>query len=328
MNEQALISVIIPIYNAETYLVDCLNSILEQTHNHLEIILVNDGSTDNSLKVLQEYMDKKQDKRMKLFSIENSGPAGARNFGLEQATGDFLMFVDSDDTISSDLLEVLLATLKGDDELAMCKFSKDFKRVGEGNRKEIFQTQSFVESVKQMYSPGFASAGPVCKLYGRQIFKNLRFPDIMMYEDAAISLQVLSIANKVNFVDYCGYYYRFNPESLTNKKVSERNFAIFDKTEIVLDFVKEHHPEALKLAQTICINDNDYVMLECTRDKSDVSKKLFLQLFEKNKELSKNLGMRKFVYLNSGLLRLGLKLMNKIYYNDFVRNNLKKVLGV
>ena len=86
-----------------------------------------------------------------------------------------------------------------------------------------------------------------------------------MYEDAAISLQVLSIADKVSFVDYYGYYYRFNSESITNKRVSERNLFIFEKTKIMLEFTNENHPEALDIVKTICLNDNDYVMMECTR---------------------------------------------------------------
>lgn len=321
-----LISVIVPVYNAEQYLAECLDSILGQTYHNLEVILINDGSTDNSLKVIEEYAE--NDVRIKAFSIENSGPAKCRNFGLEHFSGDYLMFIDSDDYICKDLIESLFSYIKADHEIAMCKFSKDVHKVGTGDKRLITQTEIFVDSVKQMYSPSFASSGPVCKLYGRKIFDKLRFPTIAMYEDAAISLQALSFASKVSFIDYYGYYYRFNPESITNTKISEKNFAIFDKNKIVLDFVKERHPEAINLARTICLNDNEYVMIESTRVNSDISRIIFNKLFEQNKDLVKNLGSRKFMYLNKKLLYFVMKIMNKVYYNDRIRMLFKKFLGV
>ncbi|WP_270345036.1 glycosyltransferase family 2 protein [Lactococcus petauri] len=321
-----MISVIVPVYNAEQYLAECLDSILGQTYQNLEVILINDGSTDNSLKIIEKYAE--NDVRIKAFSIENSGPAKCRNFGLEHFSGDYLMFIDSDDYICKDLIENLFSYVKTDSEIAMCKFSKDVHKVGAGDKSLITQTEMFVDSVKQMYSPSFASSGPVCKLYGRKIFDKLRFPTIAMYEDAAISLQALSFASKVSFIDYFGYYYRFNPESITNTKISEKNFAIFDKNRIVLDFVKERHPEAINLARTICLNDNEYVMIESTRVNSDISRIIFNQLFEQNKDLVKNLAFRKFMYLNKKLLYFVMKIMNKVYYNDRIRMLFKKILGV
>lgn len=321
-----MISVIVPVYNAEQYLAECLDSILGQTYQNLEVILINDGSTDNSLKIIEKYAE--NDVRIKAFSIENSGPAKCRNFGLEHFSGDYLMFIDSDDYICKDLIENLFSYVKTDSEIAMCKFSKDVHKVGAGDKSLITQTEMFVDSVKQMYSPSFASSGPVCKLYGRKIIDKLRFPTIAMYEDAAISLQALSFASKVSFIDYFGYYYRFNPESITNTKISEKNFAIFDKNRIVLDFVKERHPEAINLARTICLNDNEYVMIESTRVNSDISRIIFNQLFEQNKDLVKNLGFRKFMYLNKKLLYFVMKIMNKVYYNDRIRMLFKKILGV
>lgn len=324
--ETPLISVIVPVYNTEKYLSECLDSILGQTYQNLEIILINDGSTDGSLEIIKEYEAK--DKRLVVFSIENSGAGVCRNIGLDYSKGEFLIFVDSDDILSEELLEILIGQLKSTSELAMCKFSKNLSNIGLGSQTVIKETAVFTDSVKQMYSPGFASAGPISKLYGREIFNELRFPDIKMYEDSAISLQVLSHAKKVTFVDYVGYYYRFNPESITNKTVSERNFSIFQKTNIVLSFVQQEHPEAVKLAQTICLNDNEYVMMESTRVKTELSHKLFNELFEQNKGLVKHLGFRKVMYLNKRGLYFVMKMMNKVYYNDKIRMSFKKLLGI
>lgn len=324
--DKTLVSIIVPVYNAELYLEECINSILEQTYKNLEIILIDDGSTDNSFEIMKQYSE--NDSRVQSFSISNSGPGKCRNVGLDIFTGDFVMFVDSDDRICRDLVEILLENLGSSSEIAMCKFSKDIKKIAKGTKKVENQTSIFVDSIKSIYLPGFPSSGPVAKLYGKEIFSELRFPDISMYEDAAISLQVLSIADKVSFVDYYGYYYRFNSESITNKRVSERNLFIFEKTKIMLEFTNENHPEALDIVKTICLNDNDYVMMECTRSNTEIARILFERLLEQNRDLSKNLEMRKLVYTNRLLLKIALKIMSKIYYNDFVRNIFKKVLGV
>lgn len=326
MSDRPLVSIIIPVYNAEEYLNECIESILGQTYKNIEVILINDGSTDNSLSILKEYS--KQDDRVNFLSIDNSGPGACRNVGLNLFKGDYVMFVDSDDIISKDLVTILLQNVGNISEVSMCKFSKDIKKFSQGTKKLEKQTSSFIEGIRMMYLPGFASSGPVTKLYGRALFDKLRFPDIPMYEDAAISIQIISLASKVSFVDYYGYYYRFNPESITNKKVSERNFSIFEKTDILLNFAKQEHPEALSIIKKICLNDNDYVMMECMRNSSELSKDLFNKLLEQNRELSKELGVRRFVYASGPMLKLGLKFVNKIYYNDFVRNSFKKVLGV
>lgn len=324
--KEPLVSIIIPVYNAAEYIEECLDSILEQTYKNLEIILIDDGSTDDSIFIIQSYA--KKDFRIRYFSITNSGPGVCRNKGLDEFTGDFVMFVDSDDMLYTDMIETLIERVKSSSDIAMCKFSKDIKTFGEGNKSLINHTEQFTDSVKQMYSAGFASAGPYSKLYGKDIFSKLRFPDIPMYEDSAISLQVLSHATNVIFIDYVGYYYRFNPESITNKQVSEKNFSILDKVDIVLDFIKQEHPEALNLAYTICLNDNEYVMMESTRFKSEISQELFNLLFIKNKELVRNLGPRKVLYLNKTLLYFALKTMSKVYYNDTIRMRLKKLLGI
>lgn len=326
IDNNRLVSIIVPVYNAEEYLEECLDSILNQTYSNLEVILINDGSTDKSLNIIESYAEK--DSRIVFDTIINSGPGACRNIGLDRFNGDFVMFVDSDDEICVDLIEILLGYISKTSEISMCKFTKNRKKINSGTRQVEKITYEFNDSVKQMYSTGFASSGPYSKLYGREIFDVLRFPDIPMYEDSAISLQVISKASEVKFVDYYGYYYRFNPESITNKKVSERNFAIINKTNIVLEFVEKNHPETVNLVKKICINDNDYVMIECVRNFDETSQKLFNELLQQNRELSKNLGIRKLVYFNRGILIGLLRLLGHFYYNDLIRNTFKRILGV
>ena len=107
---KSLISVIIPVYNKENYIQNCLNSVLAQSYSNLEIVLINDGSKDNSGEILDEYADK--DERVKVFHIENGGVYAARNFGLEKSTGDYVTFIDADDTIELSYIETLFRVLQ------------------------------------------------------------------------------------------------------------------------------------------------------------------------------------------------------------------------
>ena len=109
-NMNPLISVIVPVYNVEDYLISCMDSIINQTLENIEVICINDGSTDESLKILKEY--EKKDERVKVYSKQNSGQGTARNFGLENAIGEYVLFVDSDDWIDIETCEILYDVAK------------------------------------------------------------------------------------------------------------------------------------------------------------------------------------------------------------------------
>lgn len=110
--QQLKISVIVPVYNVEKYLKQCLDSIVNQTYKNLEIIIVNDGTKDNSMKIVEEYL---QDKRIKVINKENGGLSSARNIGIKEATGDYISFIDSDDYISLNMYEDLVKNINGED---------------------------------------------------------------------------------------------------------------------------------------------------------------------------------------------------------------------
>ena len=113
-------SIIVPVYNVEKYLEDCLDSILKQTYDDFEVIVVNDGSTDNSQKVIDNYA--KRDNRIKAFKKKNGGVSDARNYGISKAKGEYFIFVDSDDTINDKLLEKLDKEIKKYDEIDLIKY--------------------------------------------------------------------------------------------------------------------------------------------------------------------------------------------------------------
>ena len=118
-----MISVIVPVYNAEEYLEECLESIKNQTYTNIEVILVNDGSTDGSKEICEQYCEK--DNRFKLVNQENQGQSVARNLGVAESVGQFIMFVDSDDVVRENIVEVLLSYMKEDVDLVECNLVRN-----------------------------------------------------------------------------------------------------------------------------------------------------------------------------------------------------------
>ncbi len=131
------VSIIVPIYNTEKYLKRCLDSIIDQTYQNLEIILVNDGSTDNSEKIAKEFA--KKDHRIKLISQPNSGQSSARNTGIKKATGEYIGFVDSDDKINPKFVENLLQLYSNNTSIAVC--GHQYNRLKEGTSKNLYQSE-------------------------------------------------------------------------------------------------------------------------------------------------------------------------------------------
>ena len=181
-----MISIIVPIYNAEQYLPTCLQSLLSQTITDLELILVDDGSTDNSLSIAQQMA--KQDKRITLLTQPHAGQSAARNLGLQHAKGEYIAFVDADDQLAQDWCEQHLAAIKGVDY------------VQSENPRNRFQ-----------YTVVWG------RLYRREAIENLRFEEGKIYEDVLFSVDLWLSDATCRKIAYKGYYYTVNPRSTTSR---------------------------------------------------------------------------------------------------------------
>lgn len=242
------LSVIVPVYNVEDYLHKCIDSIMNQTFNDLEIILVNDGSTDTSPQICDDYA--KKDVRVKVIHQQNSGVSVARNKGIELATGDYLTFVDSDDFIKDDFIEKLYTTAKNNDlELVVSNFIEERDGVYK-IRNLNFPTHIVLDKlyVQNTLIPFFLkedSLNSCCnKIYKTDLIKSykIKFPlDITNGEDALFNLQCFNKATKVQFIDYAGYYYREVAGSAT------RNILNKDYFKIALDIYNFKHVLKYKL---------------------------------------------------------------------------------
>ena len=232
-----MISVIVPVYNVEEYLEECLESIQYQTYTDIEVILVNDGSTDSSKEICERFCQ--GDSRFKLINQENKGQSVARNRGVKESIGKYLMFVDSDDVINKNILEVLLPYMKTDVDIVECRmtrYKEEFflNRTStiafEGNAKKAILNCIAIREVKFC---------PVTKLYRREIVEKIPFLEGYIYEDVFTGINYLKYIRKIVVIDYIGYYYRVRPNSTMTKIFHEKNLDIFKVGNQLIDSFKD-----------------------------------------------------------------------------------------
>ena len=221
-----MISVIVPVYNVEKYLEECLDSIQNQTHTDIEVILVNDGSTDNSEIICEKYCE--QDNRFKLINQTNQGQSVARNNGVEASTGEFIAFVDSDDIIKRNYLEKLMQYMTEEVDIVESKFTvskKDFFIETSKETMILFEGNS-QEAVK-IFPNHVLSVNPVTKLYRRSIVEAVPYLEGLIFEDIYSGIGMLKYIRKIIKIDYVGYYYRQHQSSTMHRTFTEKNLDVF-----------------------------------------------------------------------------------------------------
>ncbi len=238
------VSVIIPAYNTEKYITRCLISLLKQTLREIEVIIVDDGSKDDTLKIAELFA--KYDTRFRAISQEHKLQGAARNLGVKNATGEYIGFVDSDDWVDSYYYEKLYAAAKKyDSDLAMA----DYVRIGNGKTKKRLNIQSekCVSGFKNIcYVSDIAkNPCPTNKIYRKEMLSanNIIWDEGFYCEDKIYTLKALFYANALVTVPGCNYYYFRNPQS-TVKKLDKMKTHKFDKKKAqikVLDFLKENN---------------------------------------------------------------------------------------
>ncbi len=219
------VSIIIPAYNAEKYIEKCLDSLLSQTLKEIEIIVINDGSKDNTESIIKSYSDK----RIKYYKNTNHGIGYTRNFGIDKATGKYIMFLDSDDYVEKNICEELYNKAEKDNlDLVICDFYKEY----DNGNKETIKTSSFKNSTLKD-NPDIITEflSPWGKLYKRELIKdnNIRFVENLKYEDAPFVIEALDRANLIGKVDKCLVHYIVHG----NSETTVRDRRIFDILEIV-----------------------------------------------------------------------------------------------
>lgn len=197
-----MISFIVPVYNAERYLKACIESLLCQTEQDIELVLVDDGSTDKGKAVIASF----HDPRIRFFEQPHAGQSAARNYGLQQAQGEFIAFVDADDTIAPDWCERHLAAIDGVDYV---------------------QSGYTRDTIHQLPLTNHQFTSPCMRLYRRQAINGLQFTEGMIYEDVIWSVDLWRRGLTCRRIRYAGYNYTVNPASTTSQRHPEAEQRVF-----------------------------------------------------------------------------------------------------
>ena len=216
MNE--LISIIVPVYNVEKYLEKCVISIISQTYKNIEIILVDDGATDNSGKICDELKEK--DKRIQVIHKKNGGLSDARNAGLKIARGEYIGFVDSDDYIEKDMFETLYKLNKENNaDISIVSFYELYggKIIGVRDSKKL-EILDKIEAMKELLIDTKIQSYAWNKLFKKELFKDIIFPTNKNFEDIATTLLLFEKANKIVLLESPKYYYVRRDDSIIGVK--------------------------------------------------------------------------------------------------------------
>ncbi|SEQ06244.1 glycosyltransferase family 2 protein [Epilithonimonas lactis] len=221
-----VISIIVPVYNVELYLQDCIDSILNQTYKQLEIILVNDGSTDGGGEICDEYA--KCDDRIKVIHKKNGGLSDARNTGIQVCKGEYISFVDSDDILHVEFINVLFQNLISNNALISCCNFQSFTDSSDLNY-DLYETEVEIftgnEFLGMLYDPKWVPQNVVMwnKIYHKSIFEKLRFPLGKLHEDEFVFHEIYDGKKTIVYTDVKLYFYRKHGASIT-KNYSLQNY--------------------------------------------------------------------------------------------------------
>lgn len=239
INMKDLISVVVPVYNVENYVKECLDSILGQSYGNLQIIIVNDGSTDQSGKICEDYI--KNDLRVEYIYQENRGLSAARNTGISRAKGKYICFVDSDDYIDFRYIECLYRGLKScNADLCMCEYIRD----GNFEHTSLSELQYDIHNGKEMMRKYFSFDILFMnvawnKLYKKEVFLEEKFPEGMLYEDFVLNAHVMYKCEKIAVCHQKLYHYRRTDNSITISKFTEKKLDVLKQIENRMLFFEE-----------------------------------------------------------------------------------------
>ena len=249
-NFEPLLSVIVPIYNTEDYLERCLNSIINQSYKNLEIILVNDGSTDSSKSICETY--KKMDSRIKVINKKNGGLSSARNEGIRLSSGLLITFVDSDDWVNTDIyIKCVRAFINEKCDVVDFKVvyaSSEINKIYEDNSEYTVRTGEDI--IHDYLYRGQTEKCPfsVCrKVYRKDLFDNIKFPVGKMNEDISTNFKILEKCSKsVNLSSIGYYYFQDNNSSLTSGELTKQNFDLIHSSKELVELSQKYEDENIK----------------------------------------------------------------------------------
>lgn len=326
------VSIVVPLYNVEKYIERCLKSIMEQTFDNYEVIIVNDGSKDNSINIAEKFQKRYPDK-IRIITQKNAGLSAARNKGIQEAVGEYICFIDSDDFIKDDMIEKLYQqAVDKNADMVICGVNKyiestkeTYEDVREYDETRIFDSEHCIrEFLLDKTVEGYACN----KLFKRSLFldNNIQYPVGKMFEDVETTIKLIIASDRIAFSDNYGYYYVQREGSIT-KDVKKRTIEDYIRSFVIVkqlleknnifdnlkDAYKRYYINRLNVA---------YVMLYNYEFNNAVCKELRIKL----KMLSKDVKLKdtslpyvgrvdkmKTIFIKLSIFKLILSIKNKIY---------------
>lgn len=319
------ISVIVPVYNVEKYLKKCVDSIINQTLEDIEIILVDDGSKDASGKICDEYAEK--DERIIVIHKENGGLSSARNTGIEKASSSYLGFVDSDDYIEKNMYERLYdEAVSNKADLVMC----DLYHCYEGKEpvknphveKCIWNSE---EAIKTVMEAKKTSVTAVNKLYKKELFADIRYPEGKLSEDAFVIVEILMQAKKIVFISEQFYYYVHRKNSITSSAYKPKDLNVLEAYAKNKKIIQKNYPNLIDTAEMRYMWAHFYVLDKMCLSKNmtdkDTEKKIINNLRRHYQFI-----MRDTRFNTSRKVAMTLLMINKYLYKLCVLLNRKNYI--
>lgn len=293
MTQETLLSVIIPVYNVEEYLVKCVDSILNQTYRKLEVILVNDGSRDSSGSICDDFARK--DSRVRVIHKENGGLSSARNAGMDAAAGEYISFIDSDDWIEPDSYERLLGLMERYQVKLVCGGNWDVngatgeKTLGICPKEEALVTAE--EFVGRMFLWDGCDSSVCDKIFHRSLLENFRFPEGQVSEDVAITYKIVLGAERAVLSSYPFYNYYHRVGSISRAvEITDKFFHFSRHTESILSDIREHHPAIEPQARYLRVRALAHILLNLEQAEETVRRQFDAEYRYARKELKKHIG--------------------------------------
>lgn len=297
-----LVSVIVPIYNIEKYIDRCIKSIVDQTYDNIEVLLVVDGATDNSLNICKSWA--KKDKRIRVIYQENGGVSSARNHGIKESKGEYITFVDGDDYIANQMIENLIEGIKNNNVdfsvCNLCVFHLNREITKVNLKSQVFDVRYIIKNYFDNPDIKEVMWGPCQKLFKRELIRNSRFKNYSMGEDLLYIFELLQTVNQIAYVDYDGYYYIHRENSAMTSKFSSKRFDYIDAITEIERICKDNYDETVQknahqwvFGHTL-VNYRSMIINDLTKeftDKANEYKKYLLA----NKHCFKKLNIRRKV---------------------------------
>ena len=301
-NNNVLISVVIAIYNVESFLHRCLDSIIKQTYKNIEMILVDDGSTDNSGKICDEYILK--DSRINVIHKKNGGLSSARNTGIDFSNGNYITFVDGDDWLREDFIEKLsdfiyLSDVDIISSRLIIAYKKDNEYIYNEPRKYKAKYLTNEEALEALFYRKLITTTACGKIYKKSLFNTIRFPENKLHEDLGTVYKLLEISKKVISVESTGYCYFQRNGSIMNSDFNKKNLDALNFVNEIILFVEKKYPKLRKAVKSFFVDINIEYYLKLIKTKNNKNDYL-------RKEFLKN------ILINSKDVLLNLKSRNKL----------------